>query len=62
MGSLKDALGLGLELSGFLIASYVAHKEVAHWLNLDDGHCLALLMGLSLCLWTLHAFFLMQKK
>lgn len=58
----KKALGLGFELSSFFMASYVAHEAVAQALEWNKNNVLALLLGLSLALWTVHAFYYIESN
>lgn len=58
----KQALSLGFELSSFFIISFLAHKSVAQYLDWDENITLALLMGLSLVIWTIHAFLYFESK
>lgn len=52
----KQALGLGFELSSFFLASYFFYPGVAQYFQWDPGVTLSLLLGVSLVLWTVHAF------
>ena len=61
MKGYQGALGLGFELSGFILASYIVHEQVAQSLHLDQNLTLAGLLGLSLAIWTLHAYFYFEK-
>ncbi len=58
----KQALGLGFELSSFFLISYVAYPTVAESLGWDHNLTLGLLFGLSLVIWTLHAFLYTNSK
>lgn len=62
MGSLGRPLALGMELSSLIVLSYWFHEKVASILKIDAGLCLAILMGLSLSLWTVHAYFFFENK
>ena len=52
----KQALGLGFELSSFIYASYLFHKPVADQFGWDPDLTISVLMGISLVVWTIHAF------
>lgn len=62
MGSLRDGLALGFELTSFLILSFIIHKWVAEFFEWDENLVLTGLFGISLILWTLHAFLYTQRK
>jgi hypothetical protein len=62
MDNLKEGLGLGFELSGFIIASYFSYTIIAEKLGMNENITLAALMGLSLTLWTTHAFLIFNRK
>ena len=59
--SIKEALALGFELSGFFFASYYIHPSVAAYFESDANITLTTLLALSLVLWTLHAFLYFEK-
>ena len=62
MNGYREALGLGFELSGFILASYAGYEWLAEVLGFDQNLTLAALLGLSLILWTLHAYFIFEKN
>ena len=62
MGSLKEALGLGLELSGFIFVSYYIHKPLALSMGCDDNITLAVLISLCLVLWIFHVYIALERK
>ena len=62
MSSIRDGLALGFELSSFLILSYLIHSWVAEYFEWDENLVLTSLFGLSLVVWTLHAFLYTQRK
>lgn len=55
--NLKESLGLSLELTGLIIASYFVHPRVAKYLNLEDSLALSLLIFSAIIFWSLHAYF-----
>lgn len=62
MGSIKDGLALGFELTSFLILSYLIHTWVAEFFKWDENLVLTGLFGLSLVIWTVHAFLFTKRK
>ena len=59
---IKEALGLGMELSGFFIASYLVHPKLSDYFNFDQNLTLTGLLALSLIFWTAHAFYYFEKR
>jgi len=62
MGSIRDGLSLGFELSSFLILSYVIHTWIAEYFEWDENLVLTGLFGISLVVWTIHAFLYTEKR
>lgn len=62
LDNLKEALSLGLELSGLIFFSYAIHKGVASHFQWDDNLTLTGLISLSLILWTFHAYLYIEKR
>ena len=59
---MKEALGLGMELSSFFLLSYLVSDPIADKMSWDSNLTLSGLLALSLIAWTFHAFVFFQRR
>lgn len=62
MGSLREALALGFELSAYFFISYLTYAPAAQLLEWDQSIMLGALFFLSLLIWTIRAYVYLHKK
>jgi hypothetical protein len=59
---IRTGLALGLELSGLYGASYLLHEPIAKNFGFQENLTLTILLGISLVIWTAHAYFYFEKR
>lgn len=62
MENMRDPLALGMELTALLVASYYSNDWLANLTGIESNLMMTILMGASLTLWIIHAYFFVTRK